>query len=421
MSDRILLCLAHMSGKEMEFIKEAFDTNWVVPMGPNVTGFEKDLENFVNRRENGEPLDKKVVCLSAGTAAVHLALIACGVGPGDEVMVQSFTFCASSHPVTYLGATPVFVDSEKDSWNIDPDLLEEAIKDRIAKTGRKPKAIIPVALYGMPYQIDRIMEIARRYDIPVIEDGAEGFGSNFEGQALGTFGEFGVLSFNGNKMITTSGGGALICPDAEKAREILWYATQARESYPYYQHEAIGYNYRMSNICAGIGRGQMTIVDEHIAHHRMVQKIYCELLRDVPGITMHVNPDDRYDSNFWLCTATVDPSLKIKGQERAYDRVISGAVGGAAGVTHAAESAHTDIEPNENIEALRMALDEAGIESRPLWKPMHCQPVYRNNPAYTNGISEDLFRRGICLPAGPWVSQEHVHRIVAAIKDAIIG
>lgn len=410
-----------MSGKEMEFIKEAFDTNWVVPMGPNVTGFEKDLENFVNRRENGEPLDKKVVCLSAGTAAVHLALIACGVGPGDEVMVQSFTFCASSHPVTYLGATPVFVDSEKDSWNIDPDLLEEAIKDRIAKTGRKPKAIIPVALYGMPYQIDRIMEIARRYDIPVIEDGAEGFGSNFEGQALGTFGEFGVLSFNGNKMITTSGGGALICPDAEKAREILWYATQARESYPYYQHEAIGYNYRMSNICAGIGRGQMTIVDEHIAHHRMVQKIYCELLRDVPGITMHVNPDDRYDSNFWLCTATVDPSLKIKGQERAYARVISGAVGGAAGVTHAAESAHTDIEPNENIEALRMALDEAGIESRPLWKPMHCQPVYRNNPAYTNGISEDLFRRGICLPAGPWVSQEHVHRIVAAIKDAIIG
>lgn len=419
--ERILLCLAHMSGKEMEFIKEAFDTNWVVPMGPNVTGFEKDLENFVNRRENGEPLDKKVVCLSAGTAAVHLALIACGVGPGDEVMVQSFTFCASSHPVTYLGATPVFVDSEKDSWNIDPDLLEEAIKDRIAKTGRKPKAIIPVALYGMPYQIDRIMEIARRYDIPVIEDGAEGFGSNFEGQALGTFGTFGVLSFNGNKMITTSGGGALICPDAEKAREILWYATQARESYPYYQHEAIGYNYRMSNICAGIGRGQMTIVDEHIAHHRMVQKIYCELLRDVPGITMHVNPDDRYDSNFWLCTATVDPSLKIKGQERAYARVISGAVGGAAGVTHAAESAHTDIEPNENIEALRMALDEAGIESRPLWKPMHCQPVYRNNPAYTNGISEDLFRRGICLPAGPWVSQEHVHRIVAAIKDAIIG
>lgn len=419
--ERILLCLAHMSGKEMEFIKEAFDTNWVVPMGPNVTGFEKDLENFVNRRENGEPLDKKVVCLSAGTAAVHLALIACGVGPGDEVMVQSFTFCASSHPVTYLGATPVFVDSEKDSWNIDPDLLEEAIKDRIAKTGRKPKAIIPVALYGMPYQIDRIMEIARRYDIPVIEDGAEGFGSNFEGQALGTFGEFGVLSFNGNKMITTSGGGALICPDAEKAREILWYATQARESYPYYQHEAIGYNYRMSNICAGIGRGQMTIVDEHIAHHRMVQKIYCELLKDVPGITMHVNPDDRYDSNFWLCTATVDPSLKIKGQERAYARVISGAVGGAAGVTHASESAHTDIEPNENIEALRMALDEAGIESRPLWKPMHCQPVYRNNPAYTNGISEDLFRRGICLPAGPWVSQEHVHRIVAAIKDAIIG
>ena len=239
--ERILLCLAHMSGKEMDFIKEAFDQNWVVPLGPNVNGFEKDLEDFVNKRENAEPLHKKVVALSAGTAAVHLALIACGVGPGDEVLVQSFTFCASSHPVTYLGAIPVFVDSERDTWNMDPDLLEEAIKDRIAKTGRKPKAIIPVALYGMPYNAERIMEIANRYGIPVIEDGAEGFGSNFKGQALGTFGEYGVLSFNGNKMITTSGGGALICPDDEKAREILWYATQARESYPYYQHEAIGY------------------------------------------------------------------------------------------------------------------------------------------------------------------------------------
>ncbi len=419
-NERILLCLAHMSGREMEFIKEAFDTNWVVPMGPNVTGFEHDLEAFVNRREGNEPLDKKVVCLSAGTAAVHLALIACGVGQGDEVLVQSFTFCASSHPITYLGATPVFVDSEKESWNMDPELLEEAIKDRIAKTGKKPKAIIPVALYGMPYQIDKIMEIANRYEIPVIEDGAEGFGSNFNGQALGTFGEYGVLSFNGNKMITTSGGGALICPDADKAREILWYATQARESYPYYQHEAIGYNYRMSNICAGIGRGQMTIVDEHVAHHRHVQALYEELLKDVEGITMHCNPGPEYDSNFWLCTATLEPNLRIKGQENAYKQVIAGAVGGAAGVTHAASVAVTDCQPNDNVEALRMALDAAGIESRPLWKPMHKQPVYKNAPAYTNGVSEALFATGICLPAGPWVTEDQVRYIVDQIKASIM-
>ncbi len=420
MSERILLCLAHMSGREMEFIKEAFDTNWVVPMGPNVTGFEHDLEAFVNRREGNEPLDKKVVCLSAGTAAVHLALIACGVGLGDEVLVQSFTFCASSHPITYLGATPVFIDSEKESWNMDPELLEEAIKDRIVKTGKKPKAIIPVALYGMPYQIDKIMEIANRYEIPVIEDGAEGFGSNFNGQALGTFGEYGVLSFNGNKMITTSGGGALICHDADKAREILWYATQARESYPYYQHEAIGYNYRMSNICAGIGRGQMTIVDEHVAHHRHVQALYEELLKDVEGITMHTNPAPEYDSNFWLCTATLDPNLKIKNQELAYKQVITGAVGGAAGVTHAASVAVTDCQPNDNVEALRMNLDAAGIESRPLWKPMHKQPVYKNAPAYTNGVSESLFATGICLPAGPWVTDDQVRYIVDQIKAAIL-
>ena len=269
--DRIYLCLAHMSGQEQKFIKEAFDTNWVVPMGPNVNGFEADLERFVNRREGAEPQNKTVVCLSAGTAAVHLALLACGVGPGDEVLVQSFTFCASSHPVTYLGATPVFVDSERETWNLDPDLLEAAIADRIAKTGRKPKAIVPVALYGMPYRIDRIIEIADRYGIPVIEDAAEGLGSRFDGRVLGTFGRYGVLSFNGNKMITTSGGGALICGDEEAKKEILFYATQARESYPYYQHEHIGYNYRMSNICAGIGRGQMTVIDAHIAHHRHVQ------------------------------------------------------------------------------------------------------------------------------------------------------
>lgn len=420
MAGRILLCLAHMSGKEQDFINEAFEGNWVVPLGPNVNGFEADLEAFVNDSQgDAKTLNKKVVALSAGTAAVHLALIACGVGPGDEVLVQSFTFCASSHPITYLGATPVFVDSEKDTWNMDPDLLEEAIKDRIAKTGRKPKAIVPVALYGMPYRIDRIMEIANRYEIPVIEDAAEGFGSRFQGQMLGTFGEYGVLSFNGNKMITTSGGGALICPDADKAREILWYATQARESYPYYQHEAIGYNYRMSNICAGIGRGQMTIADEHIAHHRHVQALYAELLKDVEGITLHTAPSAEYDSNYWLCTATLDPDLKIVGQENAYKRVITGAVGGAAGVTHAVESATTDCQPNDNVEALRMALDAANIESRPLWKPMHRQPVYKSAPAYVNGVSEGLFKVGICLPAGPWVTDEQVRYIVDSIKAAI--
>lgn len=421
MADRILLCLAHMSGKEQDYIKEAFDSNWVVPLGPNVNGFEKDLEEFVNKREGAETLDKKLVALSAGTAAVHLALIACGVKPGDEVLVQSFTFCASSHPITYLGATPVFIDSEKETWNMDPDLLEEAIEVRIAKTGKKPKAIIPVALYGMPYKIDRIMEIANRYEIPVIEDAAEGFGSRFNGQVLGTFGEYGVLSFNGNKMITTSGGGALICPDAEKAREILWYATQARESYPYYQHEAIGYNYRMSNICAGIGRGQMTVADEHIAHHKHVQALYEELLAEVKGITMHKAPGKEFDSNYWLCTATLDPELKIKGQEMAYKQVVTGAVGGAAGVTHTVDSATTDCQPNDNIEALRMALDAANIEARPLWKPMHKQPVYKNAPAYVNGLSEELFKVGICLPAGPWVTDDDIRYIVESIKAAIIN
>ena len=416
---RILLCLAHMSGNEMAFIEEAFKDNWVVPLGPNVNGFEEDLERFVNDRVDDAPLDRKVVALSAGTAAVHLGLLACGVGAGDEVIVQSFTFCASSHPVTYLGATPVFVDSEPESWNMDPDLLEKAILDRREKTGRLPKAIVPVALYGMPYRIDRIMEIADRYGIPVVEDAAEGFGSRFNGQVLGTFGRFGVLSFNGNKMITTSGGGALICRSAEEGRRILFYATQARESYPYYQHEEIGYNYRMSNICAGIGRGQMTVADAHIAHHKHVQELYCELLADVPGVTVHRNPWPESDSNFWLCTALLDEDLHIRGEESVYQEVITGAVGGAAGVTHAAATAVTDCQPNRNVEALRVWLDGENIEARPLWKPMHRQPVYRNSPAYVNGVSESLFRRGICLPAGPWVSDSDVRRIADAIRAAI--
>ena len=404
----------------MDYIKEAFDTNWVVPMGPNVNGFEEDLEKFVNDNGSDVRLGKHVVCLSAGTAAVHLALLACGVGPGDEVLVQSFTFCASSNPITYLGATPVFVDSEAETWNMDPALLDEAINDRIAKTGRKPKAIIPVALYGMPYKMEEIMEIAEHHDIPVIEDAAEGFGSRYNGQVLGTFGRYGVLSFNGNKMITTSGGGALICNDHDSKQEILFYATQAREAYPYYQHEHIGYNYRMSNVCAGIGRGQMTIIDEHIAHHKHVQALYCELLKDVPGITMHCNPTAECDSNYWLCTALLDPQLRVKGQENAYKTVISGAVGGAAGVTHAVKSAITDCQPNANVEALRIALDAANIESRPLWKPMHKQPVFKDAPSYVNGVSESMFAKGVCLPSGPWVDDDAVRYITDNIKANIL-
>lgn len=416
MDKQIYLCLAHMSeeGIEQKYVKEAFDTNWVVPLGPNVNGFEQDLEVFVGG-------NKQVVALSAGTAAVHLALLACGVGPGDEVLVQSFTFCASSHPITYLGATPVFVDSEPETWNMDPTLLEEAIKDRIEKTGHKPKAIVPVALYGMPYDCTRIMEIADRYGIPVIEDAAEGFGSRFNGRVLGTFGKYGVLSFNGNKMITTSGGGALICADAESKNKIMWYATQAREAYPYYQHEEIGYNYRMSNICAGIGRGQMTVADAHIAHHKHVQALYEELLADVSGVTVHKQPDTgEYDSNFWLSTIMLDPSLRIKGQENAYKEIIKTAVGGAAGVIHAVDCATTDCQPNENVEALRVFLLAKKIEARPVWKPMHKQPVYKNAPAYVNGVSEAVFKVGMCLPAGPYVTDEDVRYIVESIKEAIV-
>jgi len=449
----IYLCLAHMSeeGLEQKYVKEAFDTNWVVPMGPNVNAFEDALEAFVNNvtphdsnsqlpTQNSQ-LDRQVVCLSAGTAAVHLALIGCGVQPGDEVLVQSFTFCASSHPITYLGATPVFVGSEAETWNMDPVLLEKAIVDRLQVTGKLPKAIVPVALYGMPYQIDKIMAIAEKYGIPVVEDAAEGMGSRFNGQVLGTFGRYGVLSFNGNKMITTSGGGALVCNDSwntehtditekasEAANNIMWYATQARDAYPYYQHTAIGYNYRMSNVCAGIGRGQMTVLRDHIAHHQHVQALYEELLADIPGITLHsqpstLNPETGlpvYDSNFWLCAATIDPEIRIQGQENAYKEVIKTAVGGAAGVIHAVDSATTDCQPNDNVEALRVFMLSKKIECRPVWKPMHKQPVYAAAPAYTNGVEEEIFKVGFCLPAGPYVSDDDVHYIVDCIKEAIV-
>lgn len=418
----IYLCLAHMSeaGLEQKYVKEAFDTNWVVPLGPNVNGFEDDLKSFISKNSDGSKTLCEVVALSAGTAAVHLALLACGVGEGDEVCVQSFTFCASSHPVTYLGATPVFIDSEQNSWNMDPELLEKAIIDRKAKTGKYPKAIVPVALYGMPYDCDKILSISEKYGIPVVEDAAEGCGSRWRGQVLGTLGKFGVLSFNGNKMITTSGGGALICRDAESKNNIMWYATQARDAYPYYQHTAIGYNYRMSNICAGIGRGQMTVLNDHIEHHKHIQALYKKLLKDIEGVTLHEAPDTNYDSNYWLCTITLDENLKIQGQENAYKEVIKTAVGGAAGVIHMVENPTTDCQPNENVEALRVFMLSKKIEARPVWKPMHKQPVYKNAPAYVNGVSEALFRVGMCLPAGPYVSDDDVHYIVESIKEAIV-
>ena len=430
MANRVYLCLAHMSeaGLEQKYIQEAFDTNWVVPLGPNVNAFEEDLKAYVTQKRNLEGhtdltdltdlTSKEVVALSSGTAAVHLGLLACGVGPGDEVLVQSFTFCASTHPIKYLGATPVMIDSERETWNMDPQLLEEAIKDRIAVTGRKPKAIVPVYLYGMPARIDEILDIAARYDIPVVEDAAEGFGSRYKGRVVGTFGDYGVLSFNGNKIITTSGGGALICPDTEARDRVMWYATQAREAYPYYHHEAVGYNYRLSNICAGIGRGQMTVLDDHIAHHRRIAAMYRDAFAAVDGITFHDEPKDMV-SNFWLSTILLDEGLHVKGEEHAYEHPVRGAVGGAAGMVHGGGPVHTDCEPNRNVEALRVALDKAGIESRPLWKPMHCQPVYRTAPAYVNGVSEDLFHRGLCLPSGPMVTDADVDRIIQTILSTV--
>lgn len=436
----------------MRYIQEAFDTNWVVPLGPNVNGFEDDLRRFsvsvspsderrsflekeeypqtiMAHEDNPDNLwkeslsrleDKRIVALCSGTSAVHLALVALGVKAGDEVICQSFTFCASSHPVTYLGATPVFVDSEKETWNLDPVLLEEAIKDRIAKTGKKPKAIIVVYLYGMPAKIKEILAVADKYDIPVVEDAAEGLGSRYERQVCGTFGEYGVLSFNGNKMITTSGGGALVCPNEDARNDVMFYATQAREGYPYYQHEKIGFNYRMSNVCAGIGRGQMTVLDEHIAHHRHIAYLYEEAFREIDGITFHTNPSPEFDSNFWLNTMVLDPSVKVKGQENAYKTTVQGAVGGAAGVIHSVDNAHTDCEPNTNVEAMRVFLDKANIESRPLWKPMHKQPCYKDCPAYVNGVSENLFKVGMCLPSGPLVSDDDVRYIVEKIKEAMV-
>lgn len=383
------------AGLEQKYIQEAFDTNWVVPLGPNVNGFEADLEAFLDGR-------RQAVALSSCTAALHLALLQMGVGQGDEVLCQSLSFCASSNPVSYCGAKPVLIDSDPDTWNLDPVMLEQAIQDRIAVTGKKPKAIIVVDLYGMPAKWTEIEAIGRRYDIPIIEDAANALGSYYDGKPCGLFGELATYSFNGNKIITTSGGGALLCNDEETKKHTIYLATQARENAPYYQHEAIGFNYRLSNICAGIGRGQMTVLNEHIRHHQHVHNLYTELLQEVKGIEVHNNPSKAFDSNFWLTTITIDPSVKVKGQETPH-RVIS------------------DCEPNDNVEALRVWLDDCAIEARPLWKPMHKQPAYKDAPAYVNGVSEGLFKIGMCLPSGPYVSDEDVRYIVDCIKSAIIG
>lgn len=375
----IHLSLAHMSGKEEEFIHEAFLTNWVVPLGPNVDGFENDLVAWLGEK-SASPLH--VVALSSGTAAIHLALVMLGVGPGDEVICQSFTFAASANPIVYQGATPVFVDSEPGTWNMDPELLRQAIDDRLRATGKLPKAIIPVHLYGTPARMNEINSVASAYGIPVVEDAAEALGSEYNGSYCGTFGTYGALSFNGNKMITTSGGGALICPDEESARRVKFYATQARENFPYYQHEQIGYNYRLSNISAGIGRGQMYVLDEHIAHRRAIHALYVEKLKNTPGITV-MQPRSNVDlqPNYWLSTILVNP------QE--------------AGFTY---------------QELSARLTAADIESRPLWKPMHLQPVFAKAPAYVNGVSEALFAQGLCLPSGPMVTDEDVDRIVEIIR-----
>jgi len=373
---RIWLSLAHMGGQEQQFIQEAFDTNWVVPLGPNVDGFEKDLENYL-----GE--NKHIVVLSAGTAAIHLALVQLGVGPGDEVICQSFTFSASANPIKYLGADPVFVDSEPETWNMDPELLREAIEDRIRVTGRKPKAIIPVHLYGMPAKMDEIMVIANEVEIPVLEDAAEALGATYKGQKCGTFGAFACLSFNGNKMITTSGGGALVCSTKEEADFTKHLATQARDNAPHYQHSKVGYNYRLSNICAGIGRGQMMVLQQHVGARRNINLKYRQLLEGFSGISFQSNPSSDFNSNMWLTCIVVDPS--------------------EAGFTR---------------EELRLAMDQENIETRPLWKPMHLQPVFADSPFYGNDVkvSEKLFEDGLCLPSHPGLTDQDMERIVSVIR-----
>ncbi|WP_336830644.1 DegT/DnrJ/EryC1/StrS family aminotransferase [Sphingobacterium multivorum] len=377
MNEKIWLSSPHMGGNELKYIHEAFDQNWVAPLGPNVNGFEEDLESFLHA-------DVKVAALSAGTAALHLALIECGVSAGDEVICQSMTFSASANPIAYCGATPVFVDSEPETWNICPKALEVAIQDRISK-GKTPKAIIAVHLYGMPYKVEEVQEISEKYQIPVIEDAAEALGSTFKGQAAGTFGKFGVLSFNGNKIITTSGGGALVCHNQEDKDKTVFLSTQARDNAPHYQHSHIGYNYRMSNIVAGIGRGQMEVLKDRINARRKMHDFYVHIFNGIKGVKVFSEPDSNYYSNHWLSAITIDPQL--------------------AGITR---------------EDLRLALLEDNIESRPLWKPMHLQPIFQNTPYYGGRVAEELFDKGLCLPSGSSLNDEDRDRIASKIKAVFL-
>lgn len=378
MQNRIYLSLAHIGENEQKYIKEAFDTNWVVPLGPNVDNFEKDLTQFLGG-------NRHIAALSSGTAAIHLGLLQLGVGYGDEVICQSFTFAASANPITYLGAKPVFVDSEADTWNMSPDFLEIAVNERIKATGKKPKAIIPVHLYGMPAKMDEILAVAKKYEIPVLEDAAEALGSEYKGQKCGTFGEFACLSFNGNKIITTSGGGALACTTAQQAQKTVFYATQARDNAPYYQHSEIGYNYRMSNICAGIGRGQMEVLPLRVEQRRKNNQYYRKHLSTINSIAFHTEPSADFFSNYWLTSIVIEPEK-------------------ANGVT------------SEN---LRLSLEKANIESRPLWKPMHLQPIFRSCPYYGEKVSETLFNNGLCLPSASSLTENDLERVVDVIKNCL--
>ncbi|QEE49467.1 aminotransferase class I/II-fold pyridoxal phosphate-dependent enzyme [Flavobacterium alkalisoli] len=372
-NNKIWLSSPHMGGTELKYINQAFETNWVAPLGPNVDGFEADLESYLG-------YGAYVGALSSGTAALHLGLIMLGVGYGDEVICQSMTFSASANPIRYLGAQPVFVDSESDTWNICPDSLEEAIKDRLKK-GKKPKAIVAVHLYGMPYKVDELREIADRYEIPILEDSAEALGSSYKGQKCGTFGDISILSFNGNKIITTSGGGAIVVKDKKFKDKAVFLSTQARDNAPHYQHSEVGYNYRMSNICAGIGRGQMEVLDKHIALRRSMHDFYVSLFKEKPGITVFKEPNSDFFSNHWLSAIIVDSSI--------------------VGV---------------NREDVRLALEAENIESRPLWKPMHLQPVFEGCPYYGGKVSEDLFDKGLCLPSGSNLGESERERISGLLE-----
>lgn len=373
MKPRILLSYVHMGGTERDWVEKAFESEWIVPLGPNVDEFEHRLEKYL-----GAP---NVVALSAGTAAIHLALVALGVGSGDEVICQSFTFAASANPIKYQGADPVFVDSELDTWNMSPDALEEAIIDRKKQTGHYPKAIIPVYLYGMPAKMDEIRAIADKYGIPIVEDSAEALGSEYKGKKCGTLGNYGCLSFNGNKIITTSGGGALVCHSKEEADRVKFYATQAREQRPYYYHETIGYNYRLSNVSAGIGCGQMDVLQPHVELRRAIHNFYTKELAEIDGLSVQQNPSTDFNSNFWLSTVLIDPKT------------------------------------GKDPESLRQFMLDAGVETRRLWRPMHMQPVFADAPYYGDTTCETLFDRGLCLPSGSGLKEEELRYVADKIKE----